>query len=70
MFAQVNGEWDGLDDGPVPWGIWDFENDVTPDFGYDDVDGTETGHDNFSKTPCEGCGSVLAGDRYQFAWWG
>lgn len=70
---------------PTPWANYkDTQFTVTSDYCADhyfrndsgtcandcnygpDDDG---GYDTFSTTPCEGCGSRLAGDRYRFAAW-
>lgn len=57
---------------PEPWALWvwqSVEMFPTPDFGHRE-EGVEYGMTDFSKTPCEGCGSTLAGTRYTFAVWG
>lgn len=32
-------------------------------------DGTDHEHSDFSTSPCDGCGSTLAGERYAYTLW-
>lgn len=71
MIQAVNG--DGEHDESTPWALWNDTRDVVPGLHHewhdDECDGEglfecDCEHDPFSRVPCEGCGSTLAGERW------
>ena len=51
-----------------PWSLIEDGQTVTADHGETD-DGVEYGYDEFSTSPCDACGTRLAGTRYRYALW-
>lgn len=85
MLEHANGEssLDRPDSEPTPWSLWQFPGrDITMGMLWEEhhencsnraaesiTEECDCEHIDFSSSDCDGCGSMLAGERFAFTYW-